>query len=174
MATPKKKPVKKRSDQGRNESKRGKVAGKGFVVAKTTKNERKAQGKALGKMAGAAAPGGLAVKGAIAGAKAVAAKKAAKAASKSKVPKLAPGQKMPPAPNYGQQSPYQKAKIAAEKKKAAEDAAQKAKEKARALSDKAKKGKAEYEKRQIREAAERDKYGPYGKGPHWNYGGYLT
>jgi hypothetical protein len=63
MATPKKKPVKKRSDEGRNESKRGKVAGKGFVVAKTTKNERKAQGKALGKAASVATPGGLAAKG---------------------------------------------------------------------------------------------------------------
>ena len=59
----KKKPVKRRSDEGRNESKRGKVAGKGFVVAKTTKNERKAQGKALGKAASVAAPGGLAAKG---------------------------------------------------------------------------------------------------------------
>jgi len=59
----KKKPVKKRSDEGRNESKRGKVAGKGFVVAKTTKNERKAQGKALGKAASVVAPGGLAAKG---------------------------------------------------------------------------------------------------------------
>ena len=70
MATPKKKPVKKRSNQGRNESKRGKVAGKGFVVAKTTKNERKAQGKALGKMAAVAAPGGVAAKGAVSLAKA--------------------------------------------------------------------------------------------------------
>jgi hypothetical protein len=81
MATPKKKPVKKRSDEGRNESKRGKVAGKGFVVAKTTKNERKAQGKALGKMAAIAAPGGAAVKGALAVKKAVAVKKATKAKS---------------------------------------------------------------------------------------------
>jgi hypothetical protein len=87
MAAPKKKPVKKRSDQGRNESKRGKVAGKGFVVAKTTKNERKAQGKALGKMAGAAAPGGLAVKGAIAGAKAVKAAPAVKKAVAKSVEK---------------------------------------------------------------------------------------
>jgi hypothetical protein len=73
------KPIKKRSEQGRNESKRGKVAGKGFVVAKTTKNERKAQGKALGKMAAVAAPGGAGVKAAVKGAKAVKAVKAAKA-----------------------------------------------------------------------------------------------
>ena len=81
MAVKKSQPVKRRSDQGRNESKRGKVAGKGFVVARTTKNERKAQGKALGKMAAYAAPGGAAVKGALAAKKAVAAKKAAKVAA---------------------------------------------------------------------------------------------
>lgn len=58
------KETKSRSNQGRNESKRGKVAGKGFVVAKTTKSDRKAIGKALGKVAAVAAPGGLGVKAA--------------------------------------------------------------------------------------------------------------
>lgn len=72
------KETKSRSEQGRNESKRGKVAGKGFVVAKTTKSERKAQGKALGKMAAVAAPGGLGVKAVVKGAKAVKAVKAVK------------------------------------------------------------------------------------------------
>lgn len=62
MAKPK--TTKGRSEEGRNESKRGKVAGKGFVVAKTTKSERKAAGKALGKVAAAALPGGLGVKAA--------------------------------------------------------------------------------------------------------------
>jgi hypothetical protein len=67
MATPKKKPVKKRSDEGRSvrqEDRRRTVAGKGFVGKSLTKREEKKVTKDLKKVAPYAIPGGLAAKGA--------------------------------------------------------------------------------------------------------------
>ena len=71
--------IKGRSEQGRgNKNKGGKTAGKGFVTPRANRSDKKAIGKALGKVAAAAVPGGLAAKGAMA-IKAAKATKAAKA-----------------------------------------------------------------------------------------------
>jgi hypothetical protein len=121
------KPVKKRSEQGRNESKRPRVAGKGFVGKGLTKSEQKAVGKKVAPYAALAVPGGLGVKAAVKGAKAVKAAKAAKAAKKTSKPKVdlpppPPGSK----PTYGpKKSPYKSQdeinRAAAAERKAAQD-----------------------------------------------------